>query len=201
MVPNSEKRNHARINHQCPVTIEDLKVGLIYNATMLNYSENGLYFEADKLLHQGEGIHIGIENKALTSLSDTYAYYRAKIIWRKKLTTSSFYYGYGVKYAVTYNKLNLQMGGIQEVNDIRRHARKPYSKPIFFATENRIFGGLTQNISPAGVFIKANENPAAGQIVTLGIPSKKKKKTKVKGKVVWSNLEGFGVRFLGSKKK
>jgi Tfp pilus assembly protein PilZ len=77
-----------------------------------------------------------------------------------------------VKYAVNYNKLNLQMGGIQ----------------------------VTQNISPAGVFIKANDNLAAGQIVILGIPSKKKK-TKVKGKVVWSNLEGFGVKFLGSKKK
>jgi hypothetical protein len=102
MVPNSEKRNHARINHQCPVTIEDLKAGLIYNARMLNYSEKGLYFEADKLLRQGERIHIGIENTPLTSLSDTYAYYRAKIIWRKKLTTSSFYYGYGVKYAVGY---------------------------------------------------------------------------------------------------
>jgi Tfp pilus assembly protein PilZ len=92
------------------------------------------------------------------------------------------------------------MGGIQEVKDIRRHERKSYSKPIYFATENRIFGGVTQNISPAGVFIKANDNLAAGQIVILGIPSKKKK-TKVKGKVVWSNLEGFGVKFLGSKKK
>jgi Tfp pilus assembly protein PilZ len=200
MVPDSEKRNHARVNHQCPVTIEDLKVGLIYNATMLNYSENGLYFETDKLLHQGDSIHIGIENKALTPLSDTYAYYQAKIIWRKKLTTSSFYYGYGVTCAVNYSKLNFQMGGVQEVSDIRCHARKPYSKPIFFATENRIFGGLTQNISPAGVFIKANENIAAGQILTLGIPLKKKK-TKVKGKVVWSNLEGFGVRFLNGKKK
>jgi Tfp pilus assembly protein PilZ len=201
MVPNPEKRNHARTNHRCPVTIEDLKAGRIYNARMLNYSEKGLYFEADKLLRQGERIHIGIENTPLTSLSDTYAYYRAKIIWRKKLKTSSFYYGYGVKYAVNYNKLNLQMGGIQEVKDIRRHERKPYSKSIYFATENRIFGGLTQNISPAGVFIKANDNLAAGQIVILGIPSKKMKKTKVKGKVVWSNLDGFGVRFLGSKKK
>jgi hypothetical protein len=38
-----------------------------------------------------------------------------------------------VKYAVNYNKLNLQMGGIQEVKDIRRHERKSYSKPIYFA--------------------------------------------------------------------
>lgn len=201
MVPNSEKRNHARIHHQCPVTVEDFKTGLIYKARMLNYSENGLYFEADKLLRQGERIHIGIENTPLRSFSDTYAYYRAKIIWRKKLTTSSFYYGYGVKYAVNYDKLNLQMDGFQEVSDIRQYERKSYSKSIFFATENRIFGGVTENISPAGVFVKANKNLTAGQIVTLSIPSKKNKKTKVKGKVVWSNLKGFGVRFLDGKKK
>lgn len=201
MIPNPEKRNKARTNHICPVTIEDLKVGLIYKAQMLNYSENGLYFEADKLLGPGEGIFIGIENSPITALSNTYECYRAKIIWRKKLTTPTFYYGYGARYTVNYNKLNLQISDFQEWDDIRRHKRKPYSKPIFFATENRVFGGLTQNISPAGVFIKANENIAAGQIVTLGIPLRKKKKAKVKGRVVWSNLEGFGVKFLSNKKK
>jgi len=201
MVPNSEKRNHGRIKHQCPVTIEDFKAGLIYNARMLNYSENGLYFESDKLLRQGESIHIGVENTPLTSLSDAYAVYRAKVIWRRKLTASSFYYGYGVQYAVDSKKLNFQMGATQAVNDIRRHTRKPYCKPIYFATESRIFGGLTQNISPSGIFIKADENLPAGQIVTLGIPLKKKKKTRVRGRVVWSNLEGFGVRFMNGKKK
>ena len=201
MVPNSEKRNHGRIKHRCPLTIEDFKAGLIYNARMRNYSENGLYFETDKLLRHGESIHIGIENTHLTSLSDTYAVCRANVIWRRKLTTSSFYYGYGVQYAVNSEKLNFQMGATQAVNDIRRHTRKSYCKPIYFATENRIFGGLTQNISPSGVFIKADENLTAGQIVTLGIPLKKKKKTKVRGKVVWSNLEGFGISFLNGKKK
>jgi len=168
MIPNPEKRNKARTNHICPVTIEDLKVGLIYKAQMLNYSENGLYFEADKLLGPGEGIFIGIENSPITALSDTYECYRAKIIWRKKLTTPTFYYGYGARYTVNYNKLNLQISDFQE---------------------------------SAGVFIKANENIAAGQIVTLGIPLRKKKKAKVKGRVVWSNLEGFGVKFLSYKKK
>ena len=131
MVSNSEKRNHARIQHQCPVTVEDLNVGLIYKARMLNYSENGLYFEADKLLRQGERIHIGLEDTPLSLQSDSYTYYQARIIWRQKLTTSSFYYGYGVKYAVNYDKLNLQKGGFQEISDIRQYERKIYSKPVF----------------------------------------------------------------------
>ena len=201
MVPNLEKRNNTRIKHVCPVTIEDLDVGLLYEAQMLNYSENGLYFEADKLLRPGEGIFIGIENSPIKSISDTYECYRAKIIWRKKLTTSAYYYGYGARYTVNYNKLKLQITDLQEWDDIRRHKRKPYSKPVFFATENRVFEGFTQNISPAGVFIKTNENIAAGQTVTLGIPLRKKKRAKVKGRVVWSNLKGFGIKFLSHKKK
>jgi len=201
MVPDLEKRNKARIKHVCPVTIEDLNVGLIYEAQMLNYSENGLYFEADKLLGPGEGIFIGIENSPIKSLFDTYECYRAKIIWRKKLTTSTFYYGYGARYTVNYNKLKLQISNFQEWEDIRRHKRKPYAKLVFFATENRVFEGFTQNISPAGVFIKTSENITAGQIVTLGIPLRKKKRAKVKGRVVWSNLEGFGIKFLSHKKK
>lgn len=201
MVPNLEKRNKARINHICPLTIEDLNIGLIYEAQMLNYSENGLYFEADKLLRPGEGIFIGIENSPIKSLSDTYECYRAKIIWRKKLTTSTFYYGYGARYTVNYNRLNLQISNFREWEDIRRHKRKPYSKPVFFATENRVFEGFTQNISPAGAFIKANEKISAGQTVTLGIPLRKKKRAKVKGRVVWSNLEGFGIKFLSHKEE
>ena len=201
MAPNLEKRNKVRINHACPVTIEDLNVGLIYEAQMLNYSENGLYFEADKLLRPGKGIFIGIENSPIKSLADTYECYRARIIWRRKLTTSSFYYGYGARYTVSYNKLKLQISNIQDWKDIRRHKRKPYSRPVFFATEDRVFEGFAQNISPAGVFIKTDENIAAGQVVTLGLPLRKKKKAKVKGRVVWSNLEGFGIKFLSRKKK
>ena len=201
MAFNSEKRNKARVHYQCPVTIEDLQVGRIYRARMLNCSENGLYFEADKLLQPGEGVFIGIEDSPIISLADTYTCYRAKIIWRKKLTTSSFYYGYGVKYTVDYNKLDLQVGVEKELNDIRRHVRKPYSRPVFFLAENRRYGGLTKNISPAGAFIKTHESLGIGKVLTLGIPFKKGKKAKIKSKVVWSNPEGFAVKFLHTQKQ
>jgi Tfp pilus assembly protein PilZ len=200
MVFDSEKRHNARVDYQCVVTIEDLQVGRIYRAKMLNFSENGLYFEADRLLQPGDGVFIGIEDSSMASLADTYKCYRAKIIWRKKLTTSSFYYGYGVKYTVDYNKLYLQVEVHKELNDIRRHARKPYSRPVFFITENRRYGGFTKNISAAGAFIKTRESLGVGKILILGIPLKKDKRAKVKGKVVWSNPEGFGVKFLSTQK-
>lgn len=200
MVFNSEKRNKPRVDFQCLVTVEDLQVGRIYRAQMLNYSENGLYFEADRLLQPGEGVFIGIEDATLSTMVDTYKCYRAKIIWRKKLTTSSFYYGYGVKYTVDYNKLYGRIDGERQLTDIRRHARKPYSRPVFFITENRRYGGFTENISPKGAFIKTPERLGVGQVLILGIPLKKDKKAKVKGKVVWSNPEGFGVKFLSTQK-
>jgi Tfp pilus assembly protein PilZ len=200
MVFNSEKRDKARVDYQCRVTIEDLQVGRIYRAKMLNYSENGLYFEADRLLQPGEGVFIGIEDPRVASLADIYKCYRAKIIWRKKLTASPFYYGYGVKYTIDYNKLYMQIDGAKELSDIRRHTRKPYSKPVFFITANRRCGGFTKNISPAGAFIKTHESLVVGQVLTLGISLKKEKKAKVKGKVVWSNPEGFGIKFLSTQK-
>jgi Tfp pilus assembly protein PilZ len=200
MVPNSEKRNNPRVGYQCPVTIEDLQLGRIYRAKMLNCSENGLYFEADKLLQPGEGVFIGIEDSSVTSLADTYKCYRAKIMWRKKLTASSYYYGYGVKYTVDYNKLYVQIDGESELNDIRRHARKPYCRPVFFISANRRYRGFTKNISPAGAFIKTHQRPGVGQVLVLGIPLKKEKKARVKGRVVWSNPEGFGVKFLSTQK-
>ena len=195
---NSEKRHRPRIDFQCLVTVEDFRVGRIYRAQMLNYSENGLYFEADRLLQPGEGVFIGIEDSTLSSLVDIYKCYRGKIIWRKKLTTSSFYYGYGVKFTIDYNKLYMQIDGEKQLTDIRRHARKPYFKPVFFITENRRYGGFTENISPKGAFIKSHEHLGAGQVIILGIALKKEKKAKVRGKVVWSNPEGFGIKFLST---
>jgi len=200
MFYNSEKRNKARVDYQCLVTIEDFQVGKIYRAKMLNYSENGLYFETDRLLKPGESVFIGIEESSLASLADTYKCYRAKIIWRKKLTTSSFYYGYGVKYTVDYNSRQMQINGEKALRDIRRHARKTHSRPVFFISENRRYGGFTENISAAGAFIKTHERLGVGQILILGIPLTKEKKAKVKGKVVWSNPQGFGVKFLSTQK-
>ena len=201
MVFDSEKRNTARVDYQCLVTVEDLQVGRIYRAKMLNYSENGLYFETDRLLQPGEAVFIGIEDSTLESLADTYKCYRAKIMWRKKLTTSSFYYGYGVKYTVDYNKRYMQINGEKDLRDIRRHARKTYSRPVFFISENRRYGGFTENISAAGAFIKTHERLGVGQVLILGIPLKKEKKAKIRGKVVWSNPQGFGVKFLSTHKR
>jgi Tfp pilus assembly protein PilZ len=176
------------------------------------FSDNGLYFEADNLLQPGEEIFVGIDNSPFASSMDTYECYRVKIVWRKKLKKSAFYYGYGAKHTIDPRQAKSQKDDSTRQaksqkddstgwNDIRRHQRKSYSKSVRIAAKELIFEGFLKNISSAGVFIEADENFSAGQILTFEIPLKKNQKAKIKGKVVWSSPDGFGVKFLNIDKQ
>jgi Tfp pilus assembly protein PilZ len=200
MDENPENRDNARIKHKSPITIENLKAGVIYQARMLDYSKYGLYFETDSLLSLGEEVFIGIEYSPYADSKDTYECLRAKIMWRRELPTSYFKFGYGVRYSIDYDKQRSQTGNLKIVEDQRKHQRKPYSKPIVYATKNHIFKGFTKDISPAGVFIETGDTLHAGQIITLAVPLKNAKTAKIKGQVVWSSRDGFGVKFLRIKK-
>ena len=196
MDTNPENRNNVRIDHRCPITIENIAAGVMHRAKMMNFSDNGLYFEADNLLKPGEEIFVGIDNSPFASSQDTYECYRVKIVWRKKLKKSAFYYGYGAKHSIDPRQAKSQKGDSKGWTDIRRHNRKSYSKSIRFAAKELIFEGFLKNISSAGVFIEADENFSAGQILKFEISLKKNQKAKVIGEVVWSSLDGFGVKFL-----
>ena len=200
MEENPENRDNARIKYKSPVTIENLKAGVIYQARMLDYSKYGLYFETDSLLPLGEEVFIGIEYSPYADSHNTYECLRAKIMWRRELPTSYFKYGYGVKFSVDYDKQRAKASNLKIVEDQRKHQRKPYSKPIVYATKNQLVKGLTKDISPAGVFIETDHTLHAGQTITLAIPLKTAKTAKIKGQVVWSNRDGFGVKFLNIKK-
>ena len=200
MDKNPENRNNARISYKSPVTIENLKAGIIYQARMLNYSKYGLYFETDSMLPLGEEVYIGIEYSPYSNSRDTYECVRAKIMWRKTLPTSFFKYGYGVKYSIDYDKQKSQNGGLTIIEDQRKHSRKRYSKPIVFATQNKILNGITKDISPSGVFIETYHRLEVGQSVTLAIPLKSAKHAKIRGKVTWAGPNGFGIKFLSIKR-
>ena len=200
MIDNPENRDNARIKFKSPVTIENLKAGIIYQARMLNYSKYGLYFETDSLLRLGEEVFIGIEYSPYADSKDTYECLRAKIMWRRELPTSYFKYGYGVKYSIDYEKRRAKNSHLKIVEDQRKHQRKPYSKPILYSTKNQLIRGLTKDISPAGVFIEADHVLHSGQTIMLAVPLKKAKTARIKGRVVWSNRDGFAVKFLKIKK-
>ena len=200
MVDNPENRDNARIKYKSPVTIENLKAGIIYQARMLNFSKYGLYFETDSLLGLGDEVFIGIEYSPYADSQDTYECVRAKIMWRRELPTSFFKYGYGVKYSIDYDKQKSRNGSLTIVEDQRKHARKRYSMRILFFSRNKILSGITKDISPSGVFIETHNRLEVGQTVTLVVPLKNDRKAKILSEVIWDSPDGFGVKFLHIKK-
>ena len=201
MEENPEKRDNARIDHQCLVSIENLKAGTINKAKMLNFSATGLYFEADNLLQPGEEVFVGIDNSPFASAQGMYECYRVEIVWRRDLKKSLYYYGYGAKHTIDYHKVNLQEDETREWQDIRRHQRRNYKKSVQVAVDDRIFNGLIKNISPAGGFIEADEHLAAGQSIKFVLPLKSRQRAIVTGEVVWSGPDGFGLKFISVDKQ
>ncbi|MCK5206259.1 MAG: PilZ domain-containing protein [Desulfobacterales bacterium] len=193
---NHEKRENVRLDEYRHISVKDLKAGIFHKATMLNYSKNGMYFETDSILQPGAEIYLGIENPSQASFVDEFECKLAEIKWRKKLKKSFYNYGYGIKFISADNTKELKSGNQREGIDSRKHPRKPYSKSVLYAANNQILEGTSQNISLSGIFIKTKEKLSVGQKVILSLPSKIKKRLKIRGEVVWSTHEGFGVKFL-----
>ena len=193
---NQEKRNNVRLEEYRPISVKDLKAGIFHQVTMLNQSKSGMYFETDSILELGAEIYLGIENSPGVSFADEYEGKRAEIIWRKKLKKSFYNYGYGVKFISADNPKEQKCGNREAKTDSRRHRRKPYSKSVIFAVDNQILEGTSENLSISGTFIKSKKKFSIGQTIILSLPTRTKKRLKIKGEVVWSNQEGFGVKFL-----
>ena len=196
IVENHEQRENVRLDEYRPLSVKDLKAGIFHKVTMLNHSKNGMYFESDSILEPGAEIYLGIENSSQVSFADEYEGKRAEIMWRKKLKKSFFNYGYGVQFISADNTKEQKCGNQKEKIVSRKHLRKPYSKSVIFVVDNQILEGKSENISLSGIFIKTKDKFRIGQTIILSLPSKTKKRLKIKGEVVWSNHEGFGVKFL-----
>jgi len=194
---NLENRDKTRFEHVTAVTIENKEIGVQRSARMYNYSDGGLYIEADHRLEPETEIRLGIANSPFAAEPDEYDAVRGVIKWRKTLKRSVYYYGYGIKI------FSAQSAGDND-DDLyagsRRHARVDYSISVKYEFDNQTYAGTTQNVSTGGVFIKTLDPVAVGQTVRIDIPLKKKGKIKrLTGKVTWSTRYGFGVQFIRSK--
>ena len=200
-VQNHEKRENVRLDEYRPISVEDLKAGIIHKATMLNYSKNGIYFETDSILAPGAEIYLGIEDSSHVSFVDEFECKLARIIWRKKLKKSFYNFGYGVKF-ISVDDTNEQKCGKQNKGiDTRKHSRKQYAKSLLYAADNQIAEGRSKNISPSGIFLETKNILKIGQKIILSLPSKAKEGLKVRGEIVWSNHDGYGIKFLKKKEK
>ena len=193
---NIENRKNTRFNHTSSLQVKDSQSGKIHNAKMFNYSREGVYFESDSVLNPGMQVFIGIQNSPYASLPDVLEYHRAEIMWRKKLKRSLYRFGYGVKLGSLDNKQTLKSKDTKRTKNSRKHPRKPYKQSTMFSTQNGIFEGITKNISSSGVFVMSKKAFEVGQTLTLALQYNDGKKVKINGEIVWTNDEGFGLKFL-----
>jgi hypothetical protein len=197
MSSNLENRNKTRFDHESAVTLENEKSGVQGGARMYNYSDCGLYLEADLLLEPATEIRLGISNSPFASKSENCQSYHGIIKWRKDLKRSAYYYGYGIE--ITEEDTTQQDDQGQEYGS-REHPRVDYVTPVKYESDNHTFEGKTENVSSGGVFIKTQDPVAVGQKITIDIPLKKKGKIKrLTGKVTRSARDGFGAKFIRSK--
>lgn len=190
-----DKRHHKRINQKTAVAIESLQTGINKSARMVNYSNDGLYFETDSLFQPGTEIFIGIENSPYCRPVAPECYL-AKIKWGKRLKNNPLAYGYGVKYVdIPCEKVQSQ-NDLEETNDIRKHPRKFCTKPATFRFENKSYDGLITDISRNGCFIKNRGFFESGQILNLVIPGTKiDEDNMLKVEIVRLSPSGVGVKF------
>jgi hypothetical protein len=176
--------------------LEESDIGVQHDAKMLNYSELGLYFEADFQLQIKAEIRIGIINSPFASQPDKYESYRGIVKWRRELKKSAYYYGYGVEL------IEEDAFGDQQIwdDETRAHPRKECTIPVKYESENQKFDAIAKNVSVGGAFIKTRDRLVVGQQIILEVPLKAKGKiARLTGKVARSNQQGFGIKFLRSK--
>lgn len=187
-----EKRDKARKNHQSIVTIEDMKAGDSELSKMVNYSEDGLHFESNRLLQPGTEIFIKIDNPPDIS-SPNYYGYRAIIIWGRRQRKKLYNFRYGAKYI--YEPIKPDSPNI-DLKENRQHRRKAYNKSAFFRFQNRYYRGIIRDVSQAGCFIETKKIFNIGQILVLIIPVKKIDKNIMLGaEIMRLSPTGVGVKF------
>ena len=200
MVENSERRKSVRIDHTSPLKVEDRNSGKIYKARMLNYSDNGLYFESDSVLASGDQIYIGIQDSPYASANGVFEYHRSEIMWRNKLKDSYFEYGYGIRFCGELDKKSSKSTNLINRNAEEDEQKKLIRNTIKISDKSRSCEGLIKDISPSGVFFAAEENFEEGQILSFSVPVKDDKEIKINGQIVWADDEGFGVIFINKMK-
>lgn len=189
---NLERRDKARLPYVCPIIVDDLMSGETCSARMFNHSDTGIYFESDARLESGTEVYIGLCHPPSEDRPSDYTCYRTTIMWRKELGVDAhFFFGYGTQVLPPESPKKTKSSRKQ-----RRHPRRPFNRTVRFAADRTILEGYTIDISPSGVFIKSAKRVRTGQIITLKIPDKTGKEVFVQGKVVWSNADGFGLKFI-----
>ena len=87
----------------------------------------------------------------------------------------------------------------EELGFKRIHERKIYAKEVIFSHQHKAYEGRIKNISLGGAFIatRSVNQFSTGDTITLSIPfTTGRKHVKRKGRIQWTNDEGFAIEFF-----
>ena len=194
MANYNEKRGALRKSYKSSIIVGEIEDNYIYRATLANYSKHGICFKSDVFFKNGTEISIGIDS-VKNSSAKSLKCYRGKILWSKELSEIFFRYLYGVKIISTIEKRFSKDIHFQK-KESRKHLRKDYPKPVFFASQNQYYRGFIKNINKNSAFIQTKEKFILGQIFMLAIPRTQNYKTiMLKAEIVNICKTGIRVEF------
>ena len=206
----TERRKYRRFEYEAVISHDLLTHQDIYAGKIANFSKGGLYFESDQTIHPGEEIFIKLASPPEASGDDFLPQlpFEVKIVWHKNLPASSYRHGYGAQYldprdalvedieTAEIEKTTLAINYTQNDEDPREYPRRTYNKPLVFDYKNQYYRSLVTNISCGGAFIRTQLKISLGKKVIILIPgSKIRRKSKLNGRIVRRNPEGFAVKF------
>ncbi len=196
MVDNFDDRGAKRISLTTPLQVTDLTSGDIFEAKMLDYSENGISFASDGLFEKGTPLFFGILYPPDYVTSRILEYYKGTVMWRKDSKQSPLSYEYGIQLVSESGRQDSNVKDAKTTKESRNHPRRPFARPLRFGIEKDTYNGSTKNISASGIFIATNEKLKVGQLLQLNLPLKKGEMVGTVGQIVWINDEGFGLKFI-----
>ena len=97
MADNFDDRGARRIAYKTPLQVKDLTSGSIYEAKMLDYSDDGISFTSEVLFEKGTSLYFGILYPPDYFPSRVLEYYRGEVMWRKDVNQSPECHEYGVR--------------------------------------------------------------------------------------------------------
>jgi hypothetical protein len=100
LAAEQERRTFTRNKYEAPIQYENGDNGIFYPAKMLNYSEEGMYFETAIIHRPGDEIYIDFD---FSPYAENLEGHRAEVMWCIKIAGKGAHgqYGVGVKYFET----------------------------------------------------------------------------------------------------
>jgi hypothetical protein len=201
----SARRANRRYKYETAISHDIVLPYILYDGKIYNFSNDGVYFESNEQILEGDEISITVTKKPQNERVDTPKTFDVEILWRKEIQGTSYRYGYGAKLLEPKgslislfgrNKFENEELNNQDQKDPRTHLRKIYNKTLRFVYRKQGCQGFVTNVSRGGAFIKTKTRLSPGEKITLIIPrTKTRKDVRLEGWIVRQDETGFGIKF------